>query len=215
MAVEHVAATRAPARTDVATVVVVDDEVAFAEAIGLAMSLTPDLDVVGRAHCGQDARELVLRSRPHLLICDYRLGGATTGVECARDLRLAGYDAPIVILTSYLAPQVLREVDTVRRAVALSKQASITSLITDFRAVLAGTYSPGLPEGDGLLSVGELEVLEAINAGHSAAKIADDLHLSLHTIRSRIKSLMRKLEVGSQVEAVAEATRLGLLVPPA
>ena len=81
-------------------------------------------------------------------------------------------------------------------------------------AILAGTFRVPLTHEQGGLSHGELEVLELINDGVAAAQIAPALHVSIHTVRSRIKSLMRKLDVTSQIEAVAEATRLGLLVPP-
>ena len=64
------------------------------------------------------------------------------------------------------------------------------------------------------LSEGELEVLEHLNQGLTPAEIAQELHLSLHTIRARTKQLYRKLGVTSQGEAIAHATRLGMLVPP-
>jgi len=195
-------------------VVVVDDDVAFAEAIGLAMSMTPHLEVVGRAHDADSGYRTVMDLDPDLLICDYRLRDSESGIECARRLRRDGYTAPIAILTSYLAPQVQRETETVPRAMALSKQESIKTLITGFGQIAAGSYKPCPPKRELDLSDGELEVLEAINSGATAALIAEDLVISVHTVRSRIKSLMRRLDVTSQVEAVAAATRLGLLVPP-
>ena len=56
----------------VAKVLIVDDQVSYAEAIGLAMSLTPDLDLVGRAHDLESARELCDRANPDVVLCDYR-----------------------------------------------------------------------------------------------------------------------------------------------
>ncbi len=195
-------------------VAIVDDDVAFAEALGLAMSLTPHLEVVGRAHESTEAHELVLAARPDLVVCDYRLQDSATGIDTARRLRRDGYDRPIVILTSYLAPQVRREVETIPRTVAMSKREQITTLITNFGRVASGTYTAPLDEPAMALTEVELEVLELVNAGKAAAQIAQELHISVHTVRSRLKSLMRKLDVSSQGEAVAEATRLGLLVPP-
>ena len=93
------------------------------------------------------------------------------------------------------------------------------SLLAAVRLVAGGddlvtTPATGEAPGASDLSDGELEVLELLNNGRSPADIAEDLFLSLHTIRARIKSIHRKLGVSSQVEAVAEATRMGLLVPP-
>jgi DNA-binding NarL/FixJ family response regulator len=53
----------------------------------------------------------------------------------------------------------------------------------------------------------ELDVLTALARGHTAARIAADEYLSLATVRSHIRSIMRKLEVTSQLTAVAIARR--------
>lgn len=62
-----------------------------------------------------------------------------------------------------------------------------------------------------LLSRREQEVLELIARGFSYSEIAELKSLSVHTIQSHIKSLYGKLEVHSKMEAVMEATRMGLL----
>lgn len=69
--------------------------------------------------------------------------------------------------------------------------------------------SPGA--GKGLLSRREQEVLELVARGFSYAEIADLKSLSVHTVQTHIKSLYGKLEVHSKMEAVLEATRMGLL----
>ncbi len=55
----------------------------------------------------------------------------------------------------------------------------------------------------------ESEILAALMAGRRAAAIARNDFVSLHTIRTQIRSMLRKLEVHSQVEAVALAHRAG------
>ena len=52
------------------------------------------------------------------------------------------------------------------------------------------------------------------DSGYSYADIARQKFLSVHTIQSHIKSLYGKLEVHSKMEAVMEATRMGLLPQP-
>jgi DNA-binding NarL/FixJ family response regulator len=53
----------------------------------------------------------------------------------------------------------------------------------------------------------EREILAALMAGHRASVIARDSYVSLHTVRSQIRSLLGKLRVNSQLEAVALARR--------
>ena len=55
----------------------------------------------------------------------------------------------------------------------------------------------------------EREILAALMAGRRAAAIARNHFVSLHTVRTQIRSMLRKLEVHSQVEAVALAHRAG------
>jgi PAS domain S-box-containing protein len=55
------------------------------------------------------------------------------------------------------------------------------------------------------------EVLRLLDRGHSTAQIAEELHLSLETVRNHIRHLMRALGVHTRLEAVAVA-RHGELV---
>ncbi len=66
----------------------------------------------------------------------------------------------------------------------------------------------------GPLSRREREVLELVSRGFSYAEIAESKNLSVHTIQTHIKSIYGKLEVHSKMEAVLEATRMGLLPRP-
>ena len=209
---------------DLASIVVIDDQLAFAEALGIAVSLTDDLSVVGRAPDAASGVDLVLGEGPDLVVCDYRLPGDASGVDCARALREAGHAGPIVILTGYPAPQVHRESAGIPGADVrvLAKDQPIQAIVQSFREAVAGHDAPGTgtraagagAAPDVLLTDAELEVLEMINAGMTAAEIASQLFLSLHAVRSRIKSTLRKLDASSQIEAIATATRMGILVPP-
>jgi DNA-binding NarL/FixJ family response regulator len=55
------------------------------------------------------------------------------------------------------------------------------------------------------LTAREREVLDRLAAGQRAAKVAEEFVVSVATVRSQIRSILAKLEVGSQLEAVALA----------
>lgn len=57
----------------------------------------------------------------------------------------------------------------------------------------------------------EREVLAALASDQSLAQIAGRLHVSVNTVKSQVRSLYRRMGVTSRHEAVAEATRLGLV----
>ncbi len=63
----------------------------------------------------------------------------------------------------------------------------------------------------GPLTARELEVLRYLAMGWEVANIATEMGLSPHTVRNHSTSLRRKLDVGSSLEAVMAAVRLGVL----
>jgi len=66
-----------------------------------------------------------------------------------------------------------------------------------------------------ILTPREREVLTALASPDSLAQIAARLHVSVNTIKSQVRSLYRRMAVSSRQEAIAEATRLGLVsLPP-
>ena len=63
------------------------------------------------------------------------------------------------------------------------------------------------------LSTRELDVLGFLPTNLSAAEIADELVLSIHTVKSHMRSLYAKLGVHRRADAVARARSLGVLAP--
>lgn len=71
-----------------------------------------------------------------------------------------------------------------------------------------------LPEKGGygaLLTTREKEILQAIAEGKSTQAIADNLHLSPHTIQTHRKSIIRKLKIKSPTQFVIHALDMGLI----
>lgn len=100
---------------------------------------------------------------------------------------------------SPISPMVARRV--------LAKYVSLQSR----RAELAEPPPQVLDDERPALSRREQEVLELISRGFSYQEIARLQRVSVHTVQTHIKNLYGKLAVHSKVEAVFEATRMGLL----
>lgn len=201
--------------------VVVDDQRSFAEALKLALGLTDDLRVVGIESDAAGGLALVSSIQPELIVASYRLVGAVTGLDLARQVRESERSneqgpTPIVILTAFPAPAVVRRAREIPGVAVLSKRSPITEIVSGLRRSADGGPSVGIMVDDPYaLSPAELEVLEYLASGYSASLIAAELHLSVHAIRARIRGLLTKTSSSSQLEAVAKATRAGLVVPPA
>jgi LuxR family transcriptional regulator, maltose regulon positive regulatory protein len=61
------------------------------------------------------------------------------------------------------------------------------------------------------LSGRELEVLRHVSRMLSTAEIAEEMYLSVNTVKSHLKSIFRKLGVSHRREAVRRARQLALL----
>jgi len=61
------------------------------------------------------------------------------------------------------------------------------------------------------ISQRELEVLQLMVAGKSNQEIADQLFVSLNTVKTHLKNLFEKLEVGRRTQAVDKARKLGIV----
>ena len=57
----------------------------------------------------------------------------------------------------------------------------------------------------------ESDVLHELARGHQVSQIARRLGMSVHTCRGHVKSILAKLGVHSQLEAVVVAGSLGLI----
>src|SRR5215470_7501728 len=71
--------------------------------------------------------------------------------------------------------------------------------------VRTGTRGSGVPDSiASVLSARELEVLLLLDEHHGTDEIAQRLFISEHTVRSHVKSLLRKLDVSSRREALEQ-----------
>jgi len=75
-----------------------------------------------------------------------------------------------------------------------------------FRLVRSGQVS-----SSGVLSEREIEVLRILAQGFTTVQTASELVISENTVKTHIRHILNKLEVGNRAEAVAKATKLGLL----
>jgi len=60
----------------------------------------------------------------------------------------------------------------------------------------------------------ETEVLQRITQGYTNAEIADELFLSLSTVKTHVSNLLDKMEVKNRAQAIEKANRLKLTIRP-
>jgi DNA-binding NarL/FixJ family response regulator len=206
-------------------VLVVDDHRTFAELLSRALAAEPDMDCVGHAASSAAAVEAVAALDPDVVLMDLQLPDRD-GISTTGDLTQRYPELKVLILTAHAGPAEMARAGAAGAAGFLAKDGSLTDVLDALRkarrgslilppsvvagfAVREGTWARRPPHPD--LTQRELEVLRLLGQGRDPRTIARELGVSLNTCRGYVKSLLAKLGVHSQLEAVVVATRLGLI----
>lgn len=205
-------------------VVVVDDHRTFADLLALALESEPDLNCVGTAETVTEGLALVEALRPDIVVMDVQIGDED-GIAATAQLAERHPGTRVVILTAHADRAVLNRASDAGACALLPKDGSLAEMLSALRTARQGglVVHPRLlrrivatarPVGDGYvppLTRREQQVLELMAEGLDARAISRQLEISLHTCRGYIKNLLLKLEAHSQLEAVAVASRNGLV----
>jgi DNA-binding NarL/FixJ family response regulator len=181
-------------------------------------------DVVGEAPDGAEALELAARLQPDLVLLDLSMPGLD-GLSALPGLRAAAPRCEVVVLTASGTEENLLAAIRGGAAGYLLKSEPPERIVAFLRGVangeaaLSGAVARRLLEqvraggrlGGGVpdriaqaLSARELEVLLLLDDHLSTHDIAGRLYISEHTVRSHVKSLLRKLGVSSRRDALEQ-----------
>jgi two-component system, NarL family, nitrate/nitrite response regulator NarL len=190
---------------------------------GLAALLTGNgFDVIGQAGDGLEAIDLARELQPDVILLDLSMPGLS-GLEALPRLRTEAPDCEVVVLTASGdeenllaairggAAGYLLKTEPPERLVdflhgAAAGEAALSGVVARrlLEQVRNGRPSDGgVPESIARrLSARELEVLLLLDEHLGTDQIAKRLYISEHTVRSHVKSLLRKLDVSSRREAL-------------
>lgn len=210
-------------------ILIVDDHLAFAEAISVLVGVEPDLEVVDRVSSSQAAEQAAARLRPDVALVDVELNG-DSGIALASRLMELDPDLRILMISCHKDPATICDAiragalgfvtkecageDLVEAIRGLAKEQSWIPprLLASVLRELQNHPSQPSPEEGRLanLSRREREVLSMMVCGLDRGSIARKLYLSANTVRTHTQNVLRKLEVHSSLEAVNVAMRAGV-----
>lgn len=199
-------------------ILIADDHSVVREGLVSLVKRKSDMVVVAEAGNGREAVELWKEHRPDVTLLDLRMP-ELDGVGAIKEIRELDEDAQIVVLTTFDGDEDIYRAIKAGAKAYLLKDTARDALVETVRRVHAGeTYLPPqlaakLAErvSGEALSPREMEVLQRMAVGKSNKEIGGELFISEGTVKTHIKSIFSKLDVVSRTEAVATATRRGLI----
>jgi DNA-binding NarL/FixJ family response regulator len=203
-------------------VLVADQQRTFADALAARLKAESDIEVVGAVQVRTSGPWLLAKIPADVLVLDGDLPGRATTRLCQE---LTGHQLTTRVIALSTSSEPDRIVQAIRAGATgwVRKDESLTHLLSVIRGVARGeTWLPAaeagnvvhlllcerqrLSEGERLLAAltpREHAVLSCLaEAGHRGA-VAEQMHLSVHTVRTHLQNLMAKLDVHSALEAVA------------
>ena len=210
-------------------ILLVEDHALMRRGLMGQFSLEPDFEVVGEAENGQQAIELATKLQPDIVLMDIEMP-ILDGISATQAIKSEGNDIRVLALSAFG-----RDTQVVGMLAAGADGYCLKSI--EWQQLLAvlrliqggGTYlDPQIAHKlasmlkantvlasqavtGSSLTAREREVLHLISEGASNQEIADQLYLSLGTIKAYVRTILNKLSVDDRVQAAAKAVREGLI----
>lgn len=199
------------------TVVIVEDDFRLQQQLVKILEKPADIECLYAVSSAEEAIEKIPVHPPDVVLMDIRLPGIS-GIDCIHDIKKKVPALEIVMLTAY------DEEDHIFRALKEGASGYLlkTSTPDDIFSAIRDVHSGGAPfsshiarkvaqhfrqdkqieDENQALSTREREVLSLLASGYIYKEVADQLGITIETVRTYVKRICLKLHVRSKVEAI-------------
>lgn len=211
-------------------VLIADDQALVRGGFRLILDHAGDIEVVAEAADGQEAVAQCREHRPDVALLDIRMPGVD-GLEAARLILAEQTAARVLMLTTFQVDDYIYEALRVGASGYLLKDVDPPDLVAAVRAAHAGElpFASAItrhlvehylgrdqrpPREDprlAQLTAREREILAAIARGLTNAEIAEELVVSLSTVKTHVTSILTKLRLRDRIQAVILAYEGGVV----
>jgi NarL family two-component system response regulator LiaR len=205
-----------PLKPQTITVVLADDQAVVLRGLSEFLATAQDIEVVAMAGTGQQAIDCAEKHVPDVLLLDLRMPDLPP-VLTVREIKSLSPRTQIIGLTSHECSEYVEPASRAGVIAYLLKNIGPENLVTAVRKAAAGeaTISPNmaksflrfLGQGDQSiadavrLSAFEIKVLWLISEAKSTELIANNLGISVKTVKSNIKNILEKFYLNDREEA--------------
>nr|WP_284706679.1 response regulator transcription factor [Latilactobacillus sakei] len=200
---------------------IVDDHEMVRLGISTYLGVQDDLEVVDQAVNGQEGVEKALALRPDAILMDLVMP-EMDGIEATKTILKAWPQAKIIILTSFIDDEKVYPAIEAGAASYILKTSTAEEIANTIRKTTAG-QSVLEPEVTNKmmnrmthqaetklyedLTNREREVLGLVAKGRSNQEIADELFITLKTVKTHVSNILAKLQVDDRTQAAIYAIK--------
>lgn len=210
-------------------VLTADDQMMVRTGFRLILNAQPGIEVVAEASDGAEAVELARRLRPDVCLFDVRMP-KLNGIDATRLLAGPGVPEPmrVVVVTTFDLDEYVYGALQAGACGFLLKDSGEALLVEAVRAAHAGEalvspavtvrllehlatpMTPGADADTARLTDRERDVVRLVAHGRSNPEIAEELYLSLSTVKGHLANVQTKTAARNRVEVAAWAWKRGL-----
>ena len=197
-------------------ILLVDDHEMVRLGLKSYLDLQADVEVVAESSNGREGGEQALELRPDVIIMDIVMP-EMNGIEATMAILETWPEAKILILTSYLDNEKIYPVLDAGAKGYMLKTSSADEILHAIRKVARGEiaietevskkvqYHRNHIELHDDLTARERDILGLLAKGYENQRIADELFISLKTVKTHVSNILSKLEVSDRTQAVVYA----------
>lgn len=206
----------------VISMVIADDQILFVDLLqNIINSRADDFRIVGVAHDGKTAQDMIIKKKPDIALLDIRMPGID-GIELTKVICRTLHTTKVIILTTFPDDDYVQMAIEHGASGYLLKNMPVDGLIASIRSIHEGAFivsqniarktfrktGQGHTKGEmkntlsrrqeklsKLLSRREKEVYQLMVRGYSNDEIADMLFIAQQTVKNHIRSIYKKIGV--------------------
>lgn len=208
-----------------------DDHQILIDGISTLLQTIPDFEVVGFSLNGTTIYDDVVNNKSDILVLDINMP-EKDGIEVIKEFSEKGFPCKVIILSSYDDLKLIKEIMKLGASGYLTKKCAGENIVEAIEAISRGEEyfcqsvrekifnsftknNPKLnksePNTNSILTGRELEIITLISLEYSGKEISEQLFISVNTVETHRKNIMKKLDAKNTISLVKYALKNNLI----